>query len=159
MKPFLIFILVFYTSITAAQKIEVLSSGNKTSIRGLSVVTDKVVWASGSNGMVARSLDSGHTWKWMQVKGYEKKDFRDIEAFDAVTAIIMAVDTPALILKTIDGGEHWKKVYENNTTGMFLDAMEFWNEQSGIVIGDPINGKFFIGTHLRRRNQLATYFF
>ena len=27
---------------------------------------------------------------------------------------------------------------------MFLDAMEFWNEQSGIVIGDPINNKFFV---------------
>ena len=22
--------------------------------------------------------------------------------------------------------------------------MEFWNEQSGIVIGDPIDGKFFV---------------
>jgi photosystem II stability/assembly factor-like uncharacterized protein len=27
---------------------------------------------------------------------------------------------------------------------MFLDAMEFRNNTSGIVIGDPINGKFFI---------------
>lgn len=27
---------------------------------------------------------------------------------------------------------------------MFLDAMEFWNDQSGIVIGDPVNGRFFI---------------
>ena len=145
MKSFTFLILLLaQCSLLTAQTIEVLSSGNKTSMRGLSVVTDKVVWVSGSNGTVARSLDSGHTWKWMQVKGFEKKDFRDIEAFDAVTAIIMAIDTPAIILKTIDGGEHWKKVYENNMPGMFLDAMEFWNEQSGIVLGDPINGKFFI---------------
>jgi hypothetical protein len=27
---------------------------------------------------------------------------------------------------------------------MFLDAMEFWNEDAGIVVGDPINNKFFI---------------
>ena len=27
---------------------------------------------------------------------------------------------------------------------MFLDAMEFWNDHSGIVMGDPIDGKFFI---------------
>jgi len=27
---------------------------------------------------------------------------------------------------------------------MFLDAMEFWDNDSGIVLGDPINGKFFI---------------
>jgi photosystem II stability/assembly factor-like uncharacterized protein len=127
-----------------AQQITLLSTGNKTSLRGLSVVTDKIIWASGSNGSVARSIDSGNTWTWMKPAGYEKRDFRDIEAFDATTAIIMAVDTPAIILKTADGGANWTKVYENNTPGMFLDAMEFWNEQSGIVLGDPINGKFFI---------------
>ncbi|MEP6728747.1 MAG: oxidoreductase [Bacteroidota bacterium] len=127
-----------------AQTIELLSTGNKTSMRGLSVVSDKTIWASGSNGTVARSVDSGKTWKWITVPGFEKRDFRDIEAFDAVTAIVMAIDTPAVILKTIDGGQHWKTVYENKTPGMFLDAMEFWNQQSGIVIGDPINGKFFI---------------
>ncbi len=129
---------------STAQNIEMLSSDHKVSIRGLSVVTDKIIWASGSKGTVAKSLDSGKTWKWMQVPGFEKKDFRDIEAFDAKTAIIMAIDTPAVIMKTTDGGEHWKTVYENKTPGMFLDAMEFWNEQSGIVVGDPINGKFFI---------------
>lgn len=128
----------------SAQHIQLLTTGNKTSLRGVSVVSNKIIWASGSNGAVARSTDSGTTWKWLPVPGYEKRDFRDIEAFDAVTAIIMAIDTPAVILKTIDGGLHWKKVYENNTPGMFLDAMEFWNQQSGIVIGDPINGKFFI---------------
>jgi hypothetical protein len=51
---------------------------------------------------------------------------------------------PAAILKTNDGGETWKVVYENKTKGMFLDAMEFWNENAGIIIGDPIGGKFFI---------------
>jgi len=144
MKYLLIICLIFCGFASFAQKIELLNEGIKTSIRGLSVVTDKVAWVSGSNGMVGRSLDSGKTWKWMTVKGYEKRDFRDIEAFDAVTAIIMAIAEPAVILRTVDGGEHWAQVYENKTSGMFLDAMEFWNHDSGIVIGDPIKGRFFI---------------
>jgi photosystem II stability/assembly factor-like uncharacterized protein len=145
MKRSILFILFSAATIfLTAQQIELLTTGNKTSMRGLSVVSDKVIWASGSKGIVARSVDSGKTWKWITVPGFEKRDFRDIEAFDAVTAIVMAIDTPAIILKTIDGGGHWKTVYENNTPGMFLDAMEFWNQQSGIVIGDPIKGKFFI---------------
>ncbi len=124
--------------------LELLTKDHKTSLRGLSVVNDRVVWVSGSNGTVGKSTDGGKTWKWLVVKGFEQRDFRDIEAFDAATAVIMAVNAPAYILKTNDGGESWKVVYENKTEGMFLDAMEFWNEQAGIVVGDPIDGKFFI---------------
>src|SRR5215831_20936468 len=139
------FLFCFHTN---AQKglpqVEILTSGNETSLRGLSVVNDNVVWVSGSKGTVGKSTNGGKNWKWFTVKGFEKKDFRDIEAFDATTAVIISVDEPAYILKTNDGGETWKVVYENKTKGMFLDAMEFWNEQSGAVVGDPINGRFFI---------------
>ena len=137
-------ILLLHTSYSQAQKVSLLTSGTKTSLRGLSVVSDKIIWVSGSNGYIGRSLDSGNTWKWLIVKGFEKTDFRDLEAFDQVTAIIMGIAEPAYILKTIDGGDTWKVVYENKIKGMFLDAMEFWNEQSGIVIGDPIDSRFFI---------------
>jgi photosystem II stability/assembly factor-like uncharacterized protein len=125
-------------------QIEVLTKGTKTSIRGLSVVDDNVIWASGSNGTIGLSTNGGKTWKWSVVKGFEKKDFRDVEGFGPSKAIIMAVDSPAFILKTIDAGQTWKVVYENHTKGMFLDAMEFWNEQAGIVVGDPINGRLFV---------------
>lgn len=127
-----------------AQTIKLLTSGTKTSLRGLSVVNNNLIWASGSNGTVARSTDAGKTWKWITVKGFEKTDFRDIEAFDEKTAIIMGIDSPAYILKTIDAGETWKTVYQNKTKGMFLDAMDFKNDKNGIVVGDPINGRFFI---------------
>ncbi len=124
--------------------VEILTSGNGISLRGLSVVNDNVIWVSGNKGTVGRSNNGGKTWNWMTVKGFEKTDFRDIEAFDGATAVIMAIAEPAYILKTTDGGATWKVVYENKTKGMFLDAMEFWNEQAGIVIGDPINGRFFV---------------
>jgi photosystem II stability/assembly factor-like uncharacterized protein len=124
--------------------VELLTSGAKTSLRGLSVVNDNVVWVSGSNGTIGKTTNGGKNWDWLKVKGFETRDFRDIEAFDASTAIIIAVDEPAYILKTTDGGESWKIVYENKTKGMFLDAMEFWNEQNGVVLGDPIDGKFFL---------------
>lgn len=124
--------------LVSAQKVQVLVNDKKASFRGLSVVNDKVVWVSGSNGTVGRSVDAGETWKWFTVKGFEKTDFRDIEAFDDMTAVIMGIAEPAYILKTVDGGENWKVVFQNNNKGMFLDAMEFWNEMSGIVIGDPV---------------------
>lgn len=137
-------IYLLFVSQSFAQPIQELNSGGKISLRGLSVVDNNIVWVSGSKGTVGKSLDGGKTWKWMKVKGYKKCDFRDIEAFDENTAIIMAVESPAYILKTTDGGKKWKKVYENKTKGMFLDAMDFSDEKNGIAVGDPINGSFFV---------------
>jgi photosystem II stability/assembly factor-like uncharacterized protein len=118
-------------------KVEVLREGINASFRGLSAPSDDIVWVSGSNGTVGKSTDGGNTWKWIKVAGYEQKDFRDIEAFDSLTAIIMAVDNPGIILKTTDGGVTWKKVFEKHREGMFLDAMDFRNSKEGICIGDP----------------------
>jgi photosystem II stability/assembly factor-like uncharacterized protein len=143
-KIFAVVVLLFGYVLLQAQTVQVIVSDKKTSMRGLSVVSDKIVWVSGSAGTVGKSIDGGDTWTWMTVKGFEKTDFRDIEAFDEKTAVIMGIADPAYILKTTDGGNSWNVVYENKTTGMFLDAMTFWNVMSGIVIGDPVNNKVFI---------------
>jgi hypothetical protein len=146
-KKFLFLVsLVFFVCITYAQNgmINMLDSGRMTSIRGLSVVDDNIVWASGSNGTVAKSIDGGKTFEWLTVAGYEKRDFRDIEAFDKNTALIMGIAEPSIILKTNDGGKSWYKVFEDSTKGMFLDAMDFADDRHGIIIGDPINKVVFI---------------
>lgn len=145
MKPFLtslLSILCFFE--ICAQQLIVLDSSKKISIRGLSVVNKKISWISGNKGTVGRSIDGGNKWEYFTVKGFEDRDFRDIEAFDRDNAVIIAVAEPAIILRTSDGGKSWSTTYNNPSKGMFLDALEFWNEQSGIVLGDPIDGKFFI---------------
>lgn len=140
----LIFFICVLVGYAHAQKVETVASRPGISFRGLSVVSEKVIWVSGNKGTVGRSADGGKTWKWMTVPGFENRDFRDIEGFDAHSAIIMAVAEPAVLLKTQNGGLTWKIVYRNDTPGMFLDAMEFWNDESGIVVGDPVDGKFFV---------------
>lgn len=142
--PFILVVICLPATSVPAQTVKLLHTGTKISLRGLSVVNDEVVWVSGTEGTVGRSIDGGETWEWKTVKGFEKADFRDIEAFDKNTAIIMGIADPAYILKTTDGGQNWKVVFTDTTKGMFLDAMEFWNEQSGIVIGDPLGDKIFI---------------
>lgn len=135
---------LFILNVVKGQSIKMLDSSRTESFRGLSVVSNKVVWVSGSAGTVGRSIDAGETWEWLKVKGFETIDFRDIEAFDDKTAVIMGVGAPAYILRTTDGGKNWQTVYENKDSLMFLDAMEFWNINSGIVLGDPIDGRIFI---------------
>jgi photosystem II stability/assembly factor-like uncharacterized protein len=63
----------------------------KAGLRGLSVVSDKVIWASGTNGTFLRTVDGGKTWTIGNVPGAEKLDFRDVEAFDANTAYVLSI--------------------------------------------------------------------
>ncbi|SDH25808.1 Uncharacterized protein SAMN05421827_12050 [Pedobacter terrae] len=121
--------------------IKPLNEHAKTSLRGLSVVSDQVTWVSGSNGAVGKTTDGGITWKWVNPKGYEKIDFRDIEAFDDKQAIVVGIASPAYILKTIDGGETWTENYKNVDSAIFLDGLGFWDKNKGIIFGDPINDK------------------
>ena len=125
-----------------AQSILLVQQGQPTSIRGLSVVDDSIAWVSGSKGHIAITHNGGRNWDWQQVKGFEKADFRDIEAFSDKEAIIMSSGTPALILKTTDGGANWQVKYRNTDTAYFLDAMDFDNPTHGVILGDPINNKF-----------------
>lgn len=138
-------ILIMVVNHTFGQRIEVLTEGTKASLRGLSVVDDETIWVSGSNGTVGRSLDGGISWQWSRVKRFESNDFRDIEAFGKTDAVIMAIGSPSYILRTHDGAQTWQVCFVDTSSAMFLDALEFWNEQSGSVIGDPVNNKFFIG--------------
>lgn len=126
-----------------AQKITHLASRPGISIRGLSVLDDDHAWVSGTKGTIGQTENGGKSWKWIQVPGYENRDFRDIELIDAHTALVMAIDTPALILRTTDKGLHWEKVLEDQRTGMFLDAMSI-KGTNGIVIGDPIDGHLYL---------------
>jgi len=143
-----------------------LSNETNTSIRGVSVVSDSVVWVSGSKGFIGKSTDGGKTWKWTKPKGYEQLDFRDIEAFDANHAVIVNAGSPAYILLTNDGGKSWKETYKNTDSLIFLDGMDFWDQKNGIIFGDPIHkqmqllitndgGESWIDASSRMKLQLA----
>jgi hypothetical protein len=148
--------ILFCQPSVAQTSIKLLTEKKGVSIRGLAVPDEKVIWASGSKGSVALSKDGGFSFNWMQVAGYETRDFRAIHAWNDHEAVIVAVSAPAIILKTMDGGITWKKVYENQDTSMFLDAIAFKNANEGFVIGDPINDTIFLlkthdgGTHWER---------
>ena len=124
--------------------IKILTQKKGVSIRGMAVANTNTIWASGSKGSIALSVNGGTNFEWMQVQGYETRDFRSIHAWNEKEAIIVAVAAPALILKTKDGGKSWYKVYENADTLMFLDAIHFKNASNGLVVGDPISNHIFL---------------
>ena len=122
------------------------TTGTKASLRGLSVVSDKIIWASGTGGTFLKTTDGGKTWTVGSVPGAEKLDFRDIEAFDANTAYVLSIGEgeTSRIYKTTDGGRNWKLQFQNTNPKVFLDALAFWDANNGMAMSDPVDGKYVL---------------
>jgi photosystem II stability/assembly factor-like uncharacterized protein len=116
----------------------------KSDFRGLCVVSPKVAWVSGTHGTFGRTTDGGKTWSAGTVSGAEKLDFRDSEAFGETTAYLLSAGPgdASRIYKTVDGGQSWLMQFKNADPTAFLDAIAFWDEQNGMALGDPIQGRF-----------------
>jgi photosystem II stability/assembly factor-like uncharacterized protein len=126
------------------------SSGTTSELRGLSVPTRNVVWASGARGRYVRSVDGGRSWAADSVPDVSRLDFRAVFAFDASTAFLLSAGPAeggqANIYSTVDRGAHWTRVYSITQAGVFLDAIAFWDRQHGIAMSDPIEGRWFLLT-------------
>jgi photosystem II stability/assembly factor-like uncharacterized protein len=121
-----------------------IATGAEANFRGLSAISDQIAWASGSGGTVIRTIDGGKTWEDVSIPDTDTIQYRDIEAFDANTAIVLSAGLPAVIYKTTDGGKNWDQKYFSMVEGTFYDAMDFWDEQEGIAFGDAIDSRLLI---------------
>ena len=123
-------------------------SGTTAELRGLSVVSEQVVWASGARGTVVRSLDGGRTWQADTVAGSTTLDSRSVPALnDGMGFIASAGEAEkglARILSTGDGGRHWHGAYDTRQKGVFFDAIGFWDLNSGVVLSDPVDSAFVL---------------
>ena len=121
-------------------------TGTTSGLRGVSAVNADVAWVSGSGGTVLRTLDGGATWENVAPPDADAQAFRDIEAFDADTAVLLAIGTgeASRLYRTDDGGETWTKTYQNTEPTAFYDCMSFFDRRRGLVLGDPVGGKFQI---------------
>lgn len=121
---------------------EVLKAETVASFRGLSVVSDRVIWASGTRGTVIRSVDGGDTWTVDSIANGATFDLRGIHARNDRVAHVAA--TAGRIWKTADGGKTWALTYQATDTSMFLDAIVFRDDRTGFALGDPMGGRFVI---------------
>ncbi|HEX6941296.1 MAG TPA: hypothetical protein VF128_00135 [Gemmatimonadaceae bacterium] len=121
---------------------EQLKVETSASFRGLSVVDDRVVWASGTRGTVIHSVDGGTKWRVDSIPGAAALDLRAIHARSVDVAHVAA--TAGRIWRTSDGGRSWSLRYQAADTTMFLDAITFFDDRHGLALGDPMGGRFVI---------------
>jgi photosystem II stability/assembly factor-like uncharacterized protein len=125
---------------------KLVGTGTQTHFRGLAVVSRKIAWLGGYNGVVLRTVDGGQSWIDASPAGASALQFRDIAAFSATRAVAMAAGTgtDSRLYATDDGGRTWSLAYENTNPQAFFDCMAFFNPRRGLVLSDPVDGKFRI---------------
>lgn len=148
-------------SIPVASPWSAQNSGTNAEFRGLEVLNDNVVWASGTRGRIARTTDGGATWRVDSIPGAAALDMRDIAARSATRAWAMSAgpgeQNQVQIFRT-DDASHWTRQLALTDSGLFLDAIAFWDDQHGIAMSDPIRNRLVLlvtddgGAHWARVN-------
>lgn len=114
-----------------------------STFRAIIATDDGSVWAAGSGNTVVRTTDGGESWDVFTVGDSLKTEFRSLMAWNASTALVFTIDSPAVCYRTDDGGKSWNQVYYKAAKGMFIDSVNFSDELHGVAVGDPIDGKIF----------------
>ena len=122
------------------------ASTSDAELRGLSVVSSNVVWASGTHGTVLRTTDGGATWVRSTVAGASALDLRAIAATSPTIAHALSIGDSSRIYRTTDGGRSWSLRFTSTRKGAFFDAIQFWDARHGIAMSDPVAGRFLLIT-------------
>ena len=99
---------------------------------------DSTCWFAGSNNKFGYTNDFGNTWKENVIK-YDTFDleFRSISVTNN-SVFILSIGSPALLFKIDKKTLNYKLVYIETNEKAFFDSMQFWDDENGIAVGDPI---------------------
>ncbi|MCF1510818.1 WD40/YVTN/BNR-like repeat-containing protein [Streptomyces glomeratus] len=119
-------------------------TGTDVRFRGLSAVSRDTAWLAGSKGTVLRTTDGGAHWRDVSPPGGADPEFRDIEAFDARHAVVLAIGEgeASRLLRTEDGGRSWTEAFRNPDAKAFYDCLTFFDRRHGLAVSDPVDGRF-----------------
>ncbi|GAA1635368.1 oxidoreductase [Kribbella alba] len=121
-------------------------TGSTSQFRGLAAISADVAWVAGSEGQVLLTTDGGKKWQNVSPPGAGDLLFRDIEAFDAKRAVVLAIGNgeASRIYRTADGGKTWAETFRNTDPVAFYDCLDFNDAKFGLALSDPVDGKFRI---------------
>ena len=122
------------------------TSGVTAVLQAVSAVSGQVAWVAGHAGVVLRTTDGGAGWELLRVPGADSLEFRDVQAFDADLAYLLAAGpgSRSRIFKTTDGGRTWAEQFVNAEPRAFYDCFAFFDRDRGVVVSDAVDGRLLL---------------
>ncbi|MFJ4578022.1 WD40/YVTN/BNR-like repeat-containing protein [Streptomyces echinatus] len=116
----------------------------QTRFRGLAAVDRHTAWLAGTGGTVLRTTDGGASWRNVSPPGAAGLEFRDVQAFDARRAVVLAIGEgeASRVYRTDDGGTTWTESFRNTDPKAFYDCLAFFDRWHGLALSDPVDGRF-----------------
>jgi photosystem II stability/assembly factor-like uncharacterized protein len=96
---------------------------------------------------VWRTTDGGETWQDVSSPDSDGLLFRDVEARNADTALVLAIGPgeASRIYRTTDGGQTWTETFRNTDEAAFYNCLDFFpGGKRGLAVSDPVDGRFRI---------------
>ena len=115
-------------------------------LQAVSAVSGQVAWVGGHAGVVLRTTDGGAVWERLRVPGADSLEFRDVEAFSADVAYVLAAGPGdrSRIFKTTDGGRTWVQQFVNPEPRAFYDCFAFFDRERGLAVSDAVDGRLLL---------------
>ena len=119
-------------------------TGVAARLRALSAIGHRVVWVVGDHGTVLRTDDGGARWHRVDPPGAVDLKFRAVRAHTAHRAVVLSFGAgpAARVLRTQDGGASWQVAWCNADPARFVDCLAFATPTSGLILADPVDGRF-----------------
>lgn len=166
-KQILVPFFILCCSVSAFAQWTEYATGFSTPSRGINQIVNcskEVTWLTAYNGSgsgstnvrdFSRTTDGGLSWTSGTVTAAPSNfSWSCLAAIDENTAWAMFYKNTAAatggIFKTTDGGATWTQQGAgqifNTASTSFPDVLYFWDANTGVAVGDPVNGEFEIYT-------------
>ena len=118
---------------------------DKISIRAIVPDGERLWYAADEGRYGSVSLKSKVKSESKIAKDSMSIEFRSI-AQTKESVFVLNVGNPALLYKISKKDNSVRLVYQEKHEKVFYDSMQFWNEEEGIAVGDPISDTFSVIT-------------
>lgn len=126
--------------------LENISTQTDVLLQAFEHAPDGTLWVSGHQSTYGWATKPYTDWTFNQIMDIDTLlQFRDLAVTNEALFLMSAGNgDQSRIYRSTDAGQNWQEVYRAEEEAIFLDSIDFFDDQNGLAYGDSIDGTLFI---------------